>query len=118
MSIHELASSPDLNLNHTHFYLETTATAYPFFLTCCKVLQHTAPPFSPSASQDSIVDMSDTVAIAPLPHYYAAIRMDPVSMAKDLGLDDVAVAEAEELAKRTKKYLVYMFQVSMHPRAP
>ena len=60
--------------------------------------------------------MSDTVAIAPLPHYYAAIRMDPVSMAKDLGLDDVAVAEAEELAKRTKKYLVYMFQVSMHPR--
>ncbi|RPD57876.1 hypothetical protein L227DRAFT_529620 [Lentinus tigrinus ALCF2SS1-6] len=59
--------------------------------------------------------MSDTIAIAPLPHYYAAIRMDPVAMAKDLGLDDEAIAEAEALAERTKKYLVYMFQLAELP---
>lgn len=52
--------------------------------------------------------MSDTVAIAPLPHYYAVIRIDAVAMVKDLELDEHALAEATVLDARAKKYLVYM----------
>ncbi|KAI0690774.1 hypothetical protein C8T65DRAFT_671248 [Cerioporus squamosus] len=79
------------------------------------MLQHSQRPPIPLAAPPIVVDMSDTIAIAPMPHYYAAIQMDPVAMAKDLGLDDTAVAEAEVLAKEVKKYLVYMFQLAELP---
>ena len=43
---------------------------------------------------------------------YAVVRMDPVAMVKDLGLDDAETLNAVE-AMTPKKYLVYLEYVSM-----
>ncbi len=43
----------------------------------------------------------------PTPWFYAAIRMDPLTMVMDLGLEDPeTLAAVEEL--HSKKYLVYV----------
>ncbi|RDX48701.1 hypothetical protein OH76DRAFT_1351949 [Lentinus brumalis] len=48
-----------------------------------------------------------TIGVAPGPNYYAVIRMDPISMVMDLGLDDpITLAEAKQMV--TKRYLVYL----------
>ncbi|KAI0800134.1 hypothetical protein C8Q74DRAFT_1191240, partial [Fomes fomentarius] len=50
----------------------------------------------------------------PLPHHYAVIRMDPVRMVTDLGLDDPdTLREAQHM--KTRKYLVYLSFVAELP---
>lgn len=52
----------------------------------------------------------------PLPHHYAVIRMDPVRMVTDLGLDDPdTLREAQNM--KTRKYLVYLSFVSLAYRS-
>ena len=50
--------------------------------------------------------------VFPVPWFYAVIRMDPVVMVKDLGLNDVETLKAVE-AFSPKKYLVYVNLVSL-----
>ena len=50
--------------------------------------------------------------VFPVPWFYAAIRMDPVAMVKDLGLNDAETLEAVE-AFNPKTYLVYVNLVSL-----
>ncbi len=51
-----------------------------------------------------------TIGVAPGPNYYAVIRLDPISMVMDLGLDDpITLAEAKQMV--TKRYLVYLHWV-------
>ncbi len=79
-------------------------------LASCAILHNSADILNSSLSHTSSPSLFMSLAIAPLPHFYAVIQMDAVAMTTDLGLDEDAVAEATTLNMRTKKYLVYMFQ--------
>lgn len=48
----------------------------------------------------------------PLSRFYAVVRMDPLTMIKDLGLDDAETLRETE-ALHPKKYLVYVNIVSI-----
>ncbi|KAI1791214.1 hypothetical protein LXA43DRAFT_889658 [Ganoderma leucocontextum] len=50
----------------------------------------------------------DTQFPAPLPTSFVITRMDPVGMVTNIGLDDEAIAAAEELAAQAQDYLVVL----------
>ena len=57
--------------------------------------------------------MANTRRIAPLPFVYAVIRIDPDTMVKDLGLDDLETLNDVRKID-PKKYLVYVEWVRYH----